>query len=50
MAVEWEDGETSGKLRFEVIPDGAAELLLDFPVAILKEGNPCFSGIAPAMP
>jgi hypothetical protein len=55
LVVALVDGKTSGKLCFEVIPDGAGELLLDFPVAgesvaILKDGIPFFRGIAPAMP
>jgi hypothetical protein len=55
LVIAWVEDKTSGHLRFEVIPNGAGELLLDFPVAgepvvISKDGIIYFTGTAPAMP
>ena len=42
-----------GKIRFETVPDGSGELLLDFDVAgksivVSQSGTTFFSGTAPA--
>ena len=55
LTVALDVDKTRGKLRFEVIPDGAGELPLDFevaghPVSIVKDGTTWFSGTVPAAP
>ena len=52
LSVILEKGKLRGKLRFEVVPNGNGEILLDFPVAgksivISQGGSTFFSGTAP---
>jgi hypothetical protein len=53
LNVVLEKGKLRGKIRFETVPDGSGELLLDFDVAgksivVSQSGTTFFSGTAPA--
>ncbi len=55
LSVVLAKGKLRGKIRFEVVPDGNGEILLDFPVAgesiVISQGaTTFFSGTAPATP